>query len=340
MMEWHKSNGYFGFPWGLLPHTVQNVPLLIQIADLTGVYGLSFLLALGNAVLAEAAWQKIMRFIPSSSHRGTENKKLKFLNYYIAVFFLMLTGTVVYGAWRLEHPVPVQKTIPLVLIQHNVDQYLYAEEALAKAIELSRQGAAFLEKQGKEAAMIVWSETVLTRPFKDSRFYHSPIPFLEQSKIPVLFGAPLVSGQNSRKETVEFFNGAILVQQGRIISTYGKQRLIPFAETVPFGNTKLMQTLMEKFVGFSSGWSIGRESVVMEIPGLKFGVPICFEDAFAGLCRNFIKGGAEILVNLTNDSWSQSASAEAQHLAAARFRAVENRRGPGQIYQLWLYGAD
>ena len=57
-----------------------------------------------------------------------------------------------------------------------------------------------------------------------------------------------------------------------------------------------------------------------------FAAPICFEDAFSGLCRDFARDGADFFVNLTNDSWSRTVSALVQHVAAARFRAVENRR--------------
>ena len=306
MMEWQKSNGYFAFPWGLLPYTVQSVPVLIQIADTGGVYGLSFFLALCNAVLTELPRRKFLTLSPDRM-----------------AALLLLVLVLAYGAWRLEKPAPVIREIPLVLVQHNIDQYSNDGEALAMAVDLSRQAAASLRARSREPAIIVWSETLLTMPYKGNRFYraHPAVPFLEQSSIPVLTGAPLVLIDGP-----EIANGAILVQNGEIIAAYGKQQLIPFAETIPFGEKKWMRDLMEKFAGFSSGWSAGREAVIMEIPGLRFGTPICFEDAFAGLCRKFVKNGAELLINLTNDSWSLSASAQIQHLAAARFRAIENRR--------------
>jgi apolipoprotein N-acyltransferase len=212
----------------------------------------------------------------------------------------------------------------MLLVQHNVDQYYDAEKAQHRVVELSREGAAFMETHGRKPFLICWSETVLTLPYKGNRYYqsHTPIPFLEQSDIPVLTGAPLILEQNGPA----IANGAILVRRGKIIAAYGKLKLIPFAEEIPLSDTKWMRRLMERFAGFSSGWTAGKEPVIMEIPGLRFGVPICFEDAFAGLCREFVKEGAELLVNLTNDSWSLTVSAEVQHLAAARFRAVENRR--------------
>ena len=323
VMEWQKSNGYFAFPWGLLPYTVQNIPVLIQTADTAGVYGLSFLLALCNAALV-----RLIRLSPKGNA-----KKVLFTPVNAAILFL-LGWTLCYGAWCLKHPVPILRKIPMVLVQHNIDQYRYAKEALSRAIDLSRQGTASIRARGGEPALIVWSETLLTMPFKGGDYFqdHPLIPFLEESRIPVITGAPLVllaepqDGKPGDGRPPELANGAILVQRGRIVSSYAKRQLIPFAETIPFGTKKWMLSLMEKFVGFSSAWKAGKEVVVMEVPGLRFGTPICFEDAFAGICRDFIKEGADILINLTNDSWSGSVSAEIQHLAAARFRSVENRR--------------
>ena len=319
VMEWQKSNGYFAFPWGLLPYTVQKMPVLIQIADISGIYGLSFILALSNAVLTELIWVD-----PGISPKKMSRWKLPPVRTGLAAVFLLLAWTIGYGTWRIKNPVPIQRKIPLVLVQHNIDQFSNEKEALALAINLSRQGTTAMERQGRKPAMIVWSETLLTRPYGEnsaSSFYSS-ISFLEQSSIPVLTGAPLILDAY----IPEIANGTILVQRGRIIGSYGKQQLIPFAESIPFVKQKWMRRLMERFIGFSSSWTAGEKAVVMETSSFTFGTPICFEDAFSGICRGFVREGAELLLNLTNDSWSQSYSAELQHMAASRFRTVENRR--------------
>jgi apolipoprotein N-acyltransferase len=92
-----------------------------------------------------------------------------------------------------------------------------------------------------------------------------------------------------------------------------------------------MRNFMQKVVGLESGWTMGTEATVMEVPTasgrpLRFGVPICFEDAFAGVCADFFRGGADILLNITNDSWSRTISSETQHYTVSRFRAIENRK--------------
>ena len=73
-------------------------------------------------------------------------------------------------------------------------------------------------------------------------------------------------------------------------------------------------------------WEKGSEVTVMESRGLRFSTPICFEDTFGYITRDFVLNGAEIIVNLSNDAWSNSLSAQMQHLSMAIFRAVENRR--------------
>jgi len=115
------------------------------------------------------------------------------------------------------------------------------------------------------------------------------------------------------------------------VDSYAKIHPVPFAEAIPFWEYPAMRKFMQNVVGLQSGWVMGTERVIFQLPTIsagivKFGAPICFEDAFAYLCREFVLGGAEILVNLTNDSWSLTDSAEIQHFVAARFRTVELRR--------------
>jgi apolipoprotein N-acyltransferase len=127
-------------------------------------------------------------------------------------------------------------------------------------------------------------------------------------------------------------NGVILLsQEGNIIDYYGKQHPVPFAEHIPFWEYEPVQRFFKEAVGLYSTWTIGSRYTLFSVPvdkkqELTFGTPICFEDAFAYLCRNFILKGAEILVNLTNNSWSRTDSAQIQHFVAARFRSIENKR--------------
>ena len=115
-----------------------------------------------------------------------------------------------------------------------------------------------------------------------------------------------------------------------MLDTYSKIQLICFAEYIPFVDHPFVQRFFNSLVGFSSGWAQGKEYKAMMFTaqngnGVRFAAPICFEDAFPTLCADLHNQKSDILINLTNDSWSKTASAEYQHFAVAYFRAIELR---------------
>ncbi|GAB1481310.1 hypothetical protein MASR2M78_01250 [Treponema sp.] len=176
---------------------------------------------------------------------------------------------------------------------------------------------------------------MLNRPYEEYKAYFRKnpaadplVPFLEDIGTPLLTGAPAVLDW----DRYELTNSAILINSaGTVTGSYAKQHPVPFAEYIPFYEQEWMKSFMKKVAGLEGTWTMGTEATVMEVDSpsgrpLRFGVPICFEDAFPDVCAAFIRNGADILINLTNDSWSKTVSAETQHFALARFRAVENRR--------------
>ncbi|MFQ3546811.1 MAG: apolipoprotein N-acyltransferase [Termitinemataceae bacterium] len=354
LWEWGKSNGFLGYPWGLVAYGLNNYPLMIQIVDSLGVYGLSFFLAFSSALMVELLpllpLIKVPRDFPAYRLVSQENKKFEILNrsegtlgqklwwrpvLMFVVLFLWFAG---YGTYRLSRPTPVVDELPLLLVQHNADSWVGGElPALRTAIRLSREGlATFKESTGLEKpSLIVWSETVLRRPFEDYRpfFRNNPrqdplIPFLEETQLPLLTGAPVVLNW----ETFDATNSVIYINPDASVSySYAKRHPVPFAEAIPFWEYQWMRDLMANLVGIDGSWTMGTEAVVMEVPNqegrlIRFGTPICFEDAFPSVCRDFFAEGADLLINLTNDSWSRTVSSELQHLVAARFRTIENRR--------------
>jgi len=325
--EMAKSVGFLGYPWGLVAYAANEIAVLTQIADATGVYGLSFLLALANALAAEGAF--LIRKADRSARRewaaGT------------AVLGAVALWFGAYGAFRLSNPTPAVDTVRLVLVQHNADSWAQGGEAAAlkKSQALSRRGVREARDSGREPALVAWSETVLRRPSEgyEPYFRRKPagdpfIPFLAEIGVPLLTGAPIVLDWEKYDAT----NSAILVApSGEQLFSYAKMHPVPFAEAIPFWEYRWMRDFMSKTVGLDGGWVMGTEATVMEVPApsgrpLRFGVPICFEDAFADVCAAFFRNGADMLVNLTNDSWSKTISAETQHFVASRFRAIENRR--------------
>jgi apolipoprotein N-acyltransferase len=103
------------------------------------------------------------------------------------------------------------------------------------------------------------------------------------------------------------------------------------AEHVPFWEFAPVREFFQKQVGLGSIWELGKEDTIFAVNDsegkeVRFGAPICFEDAFPYLCRRFVLKGADLLVNLTNDAWSRTNSAQVQHFVVARFRSIEMKR--------------
>jgi len=118
----------------------------------------------------------------------------------------------------------------------------------------------------------------------------------------------------------------LLYENGKLRQTYRKTHLVPFTEHFPY--KKLFPGFYQLLVDHNYHfWEKGTEYTVFETDnGVHFSTPICFEDVFGYLSRRFVRNGADVIVNLTNDSWSGSVAAQMQHMGMAVFRAVELRR--------------
>jgi len=322
--EFLKSTGFLGYPWGLLPYSLTSVPLLLQTADRTGVYGLSFLLALSSAAAAE--------FLGAGGKGRRPVAPLLMLG-------LMLSITLAYGFGMKATSIPKTATLRATLVQQNTDPWVSGElAALESNIGLARKAATENAASGGQPAdLIIFSETSLRRPFTDFRqwFGNYPksdplLPFLADGDTPLLTGAPIVLDWDSYEAT----NSVILLSpKGEMLGSYAKTHPVPFAEAIPLWEYEWFRKFMKEVVGLESGWVMGKELTLFTVAPrssagtlIDFGTPICFEDAFADLCRQYFLGGADLLINLTNDSWSRKKSAQIQHWAIARIRAIENRR--------------
>ncbi len=358
-LEFGKSIGFLGYPWGLVPYALGDLPVLLQVADTTGVYGLSALLALCSALAAEAiSGSGTMHFrfpfpgrvirVPGRVTRvGVSSGVVDLLGYgiFVAILLAMATG---YGIMRLSKPSTLAGSVRMLLVQQNIDPWYAGEEAaLAISVRLAREalGAAAFASAGTRPGtdpagqetmrwpeLIVFSETSLRRPFPENpRFYATHpvddplVPMLRETGTWLLTGAPYLVGESG------MMNAVILVDpSGTLVEHYGKMHPVPFTEAIPFMEYEWFREFMRNAVGLESGWVTGDRRVIFELPAetgtIRFAAPVCFEDAFAGMCADFIRDGADLLVNLTNDSWSQTESAMIQHWTAARFRAIETRR--------------
>jgi apolipoprotein N-acyltransferase len=335
LYEYFKSVGFLGYPWGLVAYPVSDFLPLVQFIDTTGIWGLSFLAALANTLVAEWAMyaRNLAPPLPAVSRRGPPRAAWRSVLARDAVFVgIVLVFVLGYGFLRLGQPEPAGRTANLLLVQQNLDPW---ESGKARAggtkinQDLTFQG---LAKTVVPVDLVAWSETSVMDAYvqQGDGFDRksSMVPFAQLTGVPILFGGVVIV--DARRNL--FMNGAILISpKGEIVDSYGKMHPVPFAESIPFFTFAPVQWFFTRVVGIWFPWVQGKEYTIFRVPlasggELAFGAPICFEDAFSDLCRRFILGGADLWMNLTNDYWSKTVSSEYQHFQVARFRAVENRR--------------
>ncbi len=338
LFEFLKSTGFLGYPWGLVPYSLTSAPVFLQIADLTGVYGLSFIISLCAAVIVELFEPEGIGLYHKLSLRPERRDVPKNAALFTAILVVLTLG---YGIAALNREIPIKARVRAILVQQNTDPWISGESAaLESNVSLTRR---VLEENasagGGAADLIVFSETSLRRPFAEYRdwFRVNPqkdplLPMLSGSGSYLLTGAPVILDWDTYAATNSVL---FLSPQGELVKSYAKIHPVPFAEAIPLWEYEWFRTFMREVIGLESGWVMGSDLVVFSLPlrspasggqRVAFSTPICFEDAFADLCRRYFLNGADLLINLTNDSWSTKKSAQIQHWAIARFRAIENRR--------------
>jgi apolipoprotein N-acyltransferase len=313
-LEVLRSKALSGFPWCLLGYTQYDNGLLLQSADLTGVYGLSFLIVLTNTVLFH---------LLTPFHVKRQN----WVWGYTLGTALLIVTSLFYGHRKLNERAPEpssakpDKTLRCVVIQPSIDQSLkwdpsFQEETLARYQRLTRSTYDF------SPDLIVWPETAVPFFFQDGPALAKTIfSVVEESKAALIFGSPAYRRDGRQ---VKYFNRAYLLRPDiKAIQYYDKVHLVPFGEYVPLqGVLGFIKRLVPAAGDFASGDRIAP----MALKDAQAGILICFEAIFPEISRATVLKGADVLVNLTNDAWFGVSSAPYQHLSMSVFRAVENRR--------------
>jgi apolipoprotein N-acyltransferase len=308
-LEWLRGWFFIGFPWGALGYSQYRFHDLVQIAEVTGVYGVSAVLVLFNVVVAE-----VLR------ERGRDVRRLLPGLVTVTVLLVVLPAL---GHWRiatLAHD-PIKGSMKIGLAQGNVEQDRkwdpsFQRETMGRYRELTLAAA----RAG--ARLVAWPETAA--PF----FFQEPgerrqdvLDLAAESGVPLLIGTPAF--RRTATGEPEQRNRAYLISPtGQEVAHYDKMELVPFGEYVPF---RRVLFFVDQLVTAVAILGAGEHTTVFDVPEGRFGVLICYEGIFPALTRRFVDGGADFLVNITNDAWYGHTSAPHQHLVQASFRAIENR---------------
>lgn len=294
-----------GFPWDLLGTSqVGNIPLT-RIATTTGVYGVSFEIALVNTVFAAT-------FLVHKTKR-----KALLAAALVSSVALQSEQLVEIEASRTDaHATLVQQNIPI----ESIWDYPSYDKLLT---ELTTLSTAKPTPKDAPAGLIVWPESPAPFFLSDHRFVSSVAQVARDANSYVVAGSLGTPAERKAGEE-EVYNSAVLISpQGNVAARYDKVHLVPFGEYVPFKEVLAFAKSLTSEVG---NFSQGNDRVPLNLGDHKVGVFICYESVFPGEIREFPLHGAEVLVNISNDGWFGDTAAPWQHLNMARMRAIENDR--------------
>ncbi|MDM8551419.1 apolipoprotein N-acyltransferase, partial [Desulfobacterales bacterium HSG2] len=318
-LEYIRSFLLTGFPWELMGYSQFRHLHLIQISDMFGVYGVSFLIALSNAAL----FLMFLCLARKDWHGAKVSKRLATGT--MALFTLIFGLVWLYGAQRVksvDESGTVSPSIKAAIVQGNIDQAkkwdrLFRRFSTQKYIDLS------LSAKPEHPDLIVWPETATPFYFVNNvRMTQMVMNGIQRAGSNFLIGSP--SFIRKEKEEVDYHNSAYLIgPNGEIKGKYDKVHLVPFGEYVPL---KKWLSFAGKIVEHAGDFKPGKKGDTISLGDYRLGVQICYEIIFPNLAGAMVKNGAVLLINITNDAWYGTTSAPYQHFSMTIFRAVENKR--------------
>lgn len=311
-LEMLRARLLSGFPWSLLGVSQFALTPLLQISAVTGVYGVSFLVAWTSVSFFCAARQL---FQPGVT-RGT-------LAAETAVPLLVVAVVFATGYHTLTRPAGETRTLRVTVVQPAIPQTMIwdpsaNEERFARLLELTERALT------NETDLLLWPEAAL--PELNEASYTALTNLAAQHAVWFLFGADDVQlrpGATSETD-VQFFNAAwLLSPRGLVVDVYHKRRLVIFGEYVPLAR---WLPVLKWLTPITGAFTPGRSPTQFPLRDLDLHAAplICFEDVFPHGVRGHVTNETSLLINLTNDGWFGDSAAQRQHAANALFRAIEN----------------
>ena len=320
-----------GLPWDLLGITQVDSPLLTRLAPYLGAYGLSFVVAAVNAL-----W--LVRI---------SLRQRRFTRPLLTAAGVLLVLVCAFGLRRFRPP-PVVASARATLLQENLEvgaantgpqesvaQLLnsFSRISLAPARGVLRgipelAGTRLVVTGAVPVAsdLLVWPESPAPFYEKDERFREGMSLLARSSGVPVIaddIAFARSSDAGNRQGDAPRNRGSFVLPDGSFAGHYDKMHLVPFGEYVPY---RRLFFFAGSLLAEAGTFEPGRDRAVFTAAGHRYGVFICYESIFADEVRQFVTGGAEVLVNISNDGWYGDTSAPWQHLNMVRMRAVENHR--------------
>jgi apolipoprotein N-acyltransferase len=303
------------FPWNLLGYPAAANSGLVQLTTITGIYGLSFLVAGFNALLA---W---------TGASDTLSWKRRLIIAGSVTALLIVIG---FAGPRMLPQAPAHHFARAVQLNFPETPSYSADWFQAHTADLEEIKRISLAPAAAKPDLLIWPEAPAPFSFQDVQFARIASKLAIDFKHPFLAGAiewkpPVDPADRAPRGNLAPYNSALLFDaQGQRVFVYDKIHLVPFGEYEPFPLIHRVVTSLSHEVG---GFYKGNHYAVGRLPGGNtFGVFICYEAIYPGEVRRFAANGAQLFVNISNDGWFGRSAAAEQHLHMARVRAVENRR--------------
>ena len=314
VLEFARSYFLTGFPWSSIGYSQGKFLTMIQIADITGIYGVSFLVVAVNGAIADIFLIK----------KRIDDMPLFPLSHTIigaGVLCLAILATIIYGQVRLNQERP-GRDMTVSIAQGNIEQNMKWDPQYQNAV-MEVYKDLTLKAHSFGPSLIVWPETALPFHFGTDAVYTRELTdFQKQLDTYLLFGSVLVKEQSD--EGYLMSNSAVLLDtDGNAVYTYDKIHLVPFGEYVPLRN---LLFFIDRMVVGIGDYIPGETHMLAPLPHGRFAPLICYEIIFPGLVRKFFTKGGDFIVNITNDAWFGRTSGPYQHFSMAVFRAIENRK--------------
>ncbi len=334
VLEFVRDRFFTGFGWASLGHSQYRFLPVIQIADITGVFGVSFLIVFVNLVLMDLLKEFFV-----------ENRTLKDRKIFVPLLVLILVSGLVlsYGLRHCRHAVDYQSRgeLKVALVQGNIPQRmkwlpLQWPEIMQSYVSLSQEAVA------QKPDLVIWPETAFPGYLWESmEMFRKLQEDVKRMHVPLLFGAVLLERED------RYFNSAFLMTpDGEVHKKHDKLHLVPFGEYIPFRKQFPFLGALIPILDFQPGqvetlFPVLRRSRTAadspdsppagtpdayELMDSFLSVLICFEDTVAPVSRKLVRRGTHLLVNITNDAWFLAKKAPWLHLQAAVFQAVSCRR--------------
>jgi apolipoprotein N-acyltransferase len=316
-LEWLRGFVFSGFGWNGLGVALHDKWPLIQITELTGVAGLSFMVAFGNVIFITTAYRVVVE------------ARTRVMRPHFDFTFTMaaIVGVLIFGL-RATQVSPPTKPLHVAAIQSNVPQNQKFDPQFTRRIfDQFRRLSEIALRSNPPPDLLVWPESSMPGPvLADEESRKFVMDLAASSETDLLLGTIDVDKQ-------DVYNAALLISDGgERVQVYRKIHLVPFGEFVPGRHTV---PLLAQIVGdqVPGDFKEGSEHTVFTLTNGDIHVAplICFEDTIGELTRQFVlpnetSPGANLLVDMTNDGWFERSAGSHQHLANAIFRCVETRR--------------